>query len=208
VVFDPNVDYSWERLNFKLEVAYGSSKNLKAFPVQAHKDAIYKFISNNPDDDERYLANLWLQKFDEFELKHPQRDTSSKNRVKRNQKDIVPEGIDSGKASSKMKQSSKFKSSNEKNSPAVQSSVDLTFASSSKSPIVIDANNFSGNLQEKTNKSFRKLTPEMKAIWKKNFHLTLESLYAYDVDRGEQNRYLIKISVCDLANFLTICIIY
>jgi hypothetical protein len=67
MVFDPNIDYTWEDLNFKLEVVYGMSKALKADPRQVHKDAIYKFITDNPNDDERFLANLWLQKFDDFE---------------------------------------------------------------------------------------------------------------------------------------------
>ena len=66
-VFDPNIDYTWEDLNFKLEVVYGMSKALKADPRQVHKDAIYKFITDNPNDDERFLANLWLQKFDDFD---------------------------------------------------------------------------------------------------------------------------------------------
>ncbi len=105
VTFDPNIDYSWEDLIFNLEVAYGLSKTLKAFPQQVHKDTIYKFISNNPNDDERFLANLWLQKFDDFESKHLQRDTTTKDR--KNTKNAISAIKASLKASSKLKSSSK-----------------------------------------------------------------------------------------------------
>jgi hypothetical protein len=60
---------TWEELNRSLEIKYGLTKHIKIKPTDKDKERIFLFIENSKDKDDRFLANIWLQKFYHWEEK-------------------------------------------------------------------------------------------------------------------------------------------
>ncbi len=73
------VPETWEELNRSFETKYGVARKIKGPPLDKDFSRLMNFLSDaNSTEDDKFLSNIWLDKFNHW-------------------RDTVPEGIDSNK---------------------------------------------------------------------------------------------------------------
>ena len=75
------MSYKWIDLNTDFESKYGLRKEIAKPVDEADMQTLLDFIAADcTDEDERYLANLWLSKFNSFWDKNPRAENSKPKR--------------------------------------------------------------------------------------------------------------------------------
>ena len=71
VTAQPTELITWEFLNRKFEVTYGSRSKLTCPPTKDDLDSLRMFMTSNITTDELFLAKIWFQKFATYGSKPP-----------------------------------------------------------------------------------------------------------------------------------------
>ena len=59
----PTKKMTWEQLNRKLEIKFGAKQELENLPRDEDMNLVLDFINGNKNEDENFLAELWITKF-------------------------------------------------------------------------------------------------------------------------------------------------